>query len=331
MIPMGFTRAGTFYYGYAPRARDVYIAKLDPETGKIAGRPEKLASRFEGLNSSSAYSPDGKYLAYVSGRSPLMMSEVRLNLLRIRSLDTGQERELVTNLRLNRLDTPRWFPDQRSLLLAARDESARMGIYEVNVQTGEATALVQETPEGVFHSQVTSRQGKAFFFVELDKTKDLCRILFRDLASGQEKELYRAPFIERFTLSLSPDGRWLAFLNRTDNRVLRVMPATGGEPRELYRFVHRGNHYITHAWTADGKYILLSRWRSEQGSPWTLWRVPVAGGEPQEMGLEMECDTLSVHPDGRQIAFSASSSPTYNEVWVMENFLAALRASAKKR
>lgn len=333
ILPMGFTRDGSFYYGYGRLATDVYVASLDPKAGLVAGTAQKLVKRFEGANASGAYSPDGKYLAYLSGRSSpgLGPGSPNLNLLRIRSLDSGQERELALNLRLISLDALSWFADGRSLLLGARDMDLRLGIYEINVQTGEAAALVQEGPGISFHGQVAARQGKAFFYVRLEKAKDLCQIVFRDLATGQERELYRAPFIERFTLSLSPDGRWLAFLNRTDNRVLRITPANGGEPRELYRFVHRGNHFINHAWTADGKHILLSRWRSEQGSPWTLWRVPVAGGEPQEAGLEMRCDTLSVHPDGQRIAFSASSRPVSSEVWVMENFLPELKAIAENR
>ena len=98
------------------------------------------------------------------------------------------------------------------------------------------------------------------------------------------------------------------------------MPAAGGEPRELYRFEKIGyeGHSIT--WTADGKYILFEgegpRYRE-------LFRISADGGEPQKLGLEMNrFFNLSVHPDGRHIAFSSSGSNAIpDEVWVMENFL----------
>jgi len=52
-------------------------------------------------------------------------------------------------------------------------------------------------------------------------------------------------------------------------------------------------------------------------------RIPVEGGELQELGLEMmEFRHFSVHPDGQHIVFhSRGSSMRWPEVWVMENFL----------
>ena len=38
----------------------------------------------------------------------------------------------------------------------------------------------------------------------------------------------------------------------------------------------------------------------------TLWRVPITGGAPVSTGLAMEAlRDISMHPDGRQIAFNA--------------------------
>ncbi len=64
--PLGFTRKGSFYYGISQEGNDVYIAELDPETGKILVPPKKAIKRFEGFNMNPYYSPDGKYLAYIS-------------------------------------------------------------------------------------------------------------------------------------------------------------------------------------------------------------------------------------------------------------------------
>ena len=52
-----------------------------------------------------------------------------------------------------------------------------------------------------------------------------------------------------------------------------------------------------------------------------LWRVPIGGGDPQLLlATEEPADFLSVHPDGRRIAFYTGSSDT-TEVWVMQHFL----------
>lgn len=60
----------------------------------------------------------------------------------------------------------------------------------------------------------------------------------------------------------------------------------------------------------------------------SLWRVPVAGGEPEDLGLEMEkLRQPVISADGRKIAFTAGGRKT--EVWVMENFLQNGQAAAK--
>jgi hypothetical protein len=56
-------------------------------------------------------------------------------------------------------------------------------------------------------------------------------------------------------------------------------------------------------------------------------RVPAAGGEAQKTGLVMErISHLSVHPDGRRIAFDSGIRGNH-EIWVMENFLPSLESA----
>ena len=56
-----------------------------------------------------------------------------------------------------------------------------------------------------------------------------------------------------------------------------------------------------------------------------LWRVPVSGEEPQKIELPGEHVAFpSVHPDGRRLAYTGGRAGQ-NEIWVLENFLAALR------
>ena len=150
-----------------------------------------------------------------------------------------------------------------------------------------------------------------------------------DLNSGKEQELYRFPkFALRVRMALSPDGRRLAFLNNDQNavRILRIMPAAGGVAKETWNFgkAEPGAPGQSLAWTADGRFILVSQHDRADARNWELWRVPVEGGKPEKMGLEMRWGIapITVHPDGRQIAFgSKQTADTASEVWVMENFL----------
>ena len=55
-----------------------------------------------------------------------------------------------------------------------------------------------------------------------------------------------------------------------------------------------------------------------------MWRVPAEGGEPERLGLTVDqLMWLRLHPDGRHVGFGTWQ--TKLEVWVMENFLPAVR------
>jgi Tol biopolymer transport system component len=109
------------------------------------------------------------------------------------------------------------------------------------------------------------------------------------------------------------------------------MPAEGGEPREIYS--HRpwldGSRFWGLAWTPDGRYLMFSRPEGSASNPKVgdLWRVPVAGGHPEKVGVAMNISRFPrVHPDGQRIAFESFDRGTF-EVWALENFLPKLRAS----
>lgn len=130
-------------------------------------------------------------------------------------------------------------------------------------------------------------------------------------------------------LALSPDGQRLAFVERVSKGSfsLRIMPASGGEPREILD-QWKGRWL---RWTPDGRHLLFAR-RKGRDQPIELWRIAVEGvegGEPQKV-LELDAkglrfQHLSIHPDGQRIAFSSGRGGS--EVWVMENFLPALKGS----
>lgn len=319
IVPMGFTRNGSFYYVQGQWMIDVYVAGMDPETGKILAPAEKAIKRFEGVNSWPEYSPDGKYLAYVSTRSRTFQSAVRPNILCIRSLETGVEREFSTKFK--RLAGPRWSPDGQIVYLAAWDNQG-MGIYQVNTQSGEFTSMVRTEPPASLHRHEISPDGKIFIYGQRDKPEEPCRILSRDLATGEEKQLYAGP--DRTMFSISPDGRWLAMIDQGKKKVLRIMPTSGGEPKELLRFEEARSYFGSLEWTADGKYILFPRIHPANDYPrFALWRIAAEGGEPQELNLVMATfQDLSAHPDGTHLAFDSTGFTLKRPaIWVMENFL----------
>jgi Tol biopolymer transport system component len=334
--PLGVTRDGSFFYGYSPQVLDVYVARLDPGTGAVLTPPAKVVQQFEGANDWPSYSPDGKQLAYVSARRSVTLLRPRFNVLCVRSVDTGKEKEFSTGF--ERLAGTRWSPDGRALFVAGWDAQGALGIYRVDAERGTVTPVVEKVkfPPATLRAHEVSGDGKVLYYVRLDQPGG-CRVIAHDLAGGKERDLYREPGGGCVNIALSPDGGRLALLNlprQTDgDRIIKVMPSGGGEPKEIFRFPQFGMNWIPLVWTAGGQHLLFPRQKQPSGvSPtWSLWRVPAAGGEAQNLGLEMSgIGSLTAHPDGQRIAL-ASAGPEVRdgEVWVMENFLPEAKAGQR--
>ncbi|GAI95006.1 unnamed protein product, partial [marine sediment metagenome] len=191
--PLGFTREGSFYYGYSKKNNNIYSVELDPETGEILALPKKIITRFEGYNQSPIYSPDGKYLAYISRRFPMTIypdytiAKLGGNVLCIRSLETGKEREIFPNLK-NKFFHPRWSPDGSSVFVMVWDTN---DIYRIDTQTGKAALVLFDDKMDASPFEL-SPDGKTIFFVRRDRKAKIYQFIAQDLKSGDQKELYRS-------------------------------------------------------------------------------------------------------------------------------------------
>jgi Tol biopolymer transport system component len=324
--PMGFTRNGSFIYSVSNQMTDIYAIDIDPDSGKVQSPPTKATQRYEGSNRSPDYSADGKYLAYISTRGPRPLQR---NVLCIRNVQTGKEREL--NPDQIDFNYPRWSPDGRFISVEGNDKEGNVGIYRIDIKAGNVDPVVQVEPGVVIYSHRWSKDGKSIFYTRSDpdaKGPTYSRsshIYVQDISSGQEKALSGSP-PDAKDIDISPDGRWLALLNRDEKRSLRIIPTSGGEPQDIYSFEQQSNFIISPTWIVGGQYILFYRIASDSSEAETtceLVRIPAEGGELQGLGLKMaEFRHFSVHPDGQHIVFHSRGTKTsWPEVWVMENFL----------
>jgi len=331
ILPIGLTHQSALYYGVVRATEDVYIADLDPKTGKVTRPPRKAIEHFVGGNFSPSYSPDWKYLAYVSrrGNSPYPVN--RGNALCIRSLDTGQEQIFyreIWKLGLRYIQTPQWSPDCRFISFGGGEGMSITGNYRINLETGAITRILPYDPDDWRMGDKYGPDGP-IFFERGNRKEDFSQIVVRDLESGEERELYRFPTLERgIGIALSPDGSWLSFVNVGWGgvRSLRIIPTSGGNAREIWSFgeVKKGTPNVSHTWAPDGRHILFSAPDPSDLPSWDLWRVPVEGGKPEEMGLQKRWGIkhLTIRPDGRQLTFAGrGGSSMKSELWVMENFL----------
>jgi Tol biopolymer transport system component len=191
-------------------------------------------------------------------------------------------------------------------------------LYRIDVLSGEVVPIVAGPSAGFRPQGVWSKEGKAIFYSRGGG------LWSRDLDTNREVEIFRKPAGESpgsgRNLALSRDGQWLAF---GDRRVLMVVPSSGGDPHELMRLQSgEEGSFSGLEWAGDGRHLLFSIGDAIGMTP-ELWRISVDGGKPEKTGLATQrWATLAVHPDGRQVAFTAGE--TKQEVWVMENVLPSL-------
>jgi Tol biopolymer transport system component len=316
--PLGMTRDGKLYYGISTGSSDVFVASIDPATGKVLAPPAKAIRKYETFNSTPDWSPDGQFLVCRSSRGK-MTNEPPV--LLIRSMQTNEVRELIPKTPGGRLMSYylRWSPDGSSFLGIGRDEKENVGaLLSVDTRTGEAKVVARADSgvdgKGNIIAPDWSPDGKYIYFIRIGN--EFRRVLKFELETGVEKEIYRFPKASGpFWLASSPDGRHLAV---KADRKIRILSLDGAESRELTE-AYSGTVL---AWMPDGKNILYAKdFEGSQGAV-ELWCVPAAGGEPQKAGLSMShLSILRVSPDGKHIAFTASEQPEKSEVWVMENFL----------
>ena len=143
-------------------------------------------------------------------------------------------------------------------------------------------------------------------------------------------------------LAVSPDGLQLAFASFSG---ISVMPIGGGEPRVVLRLpntrvadglVSAGDKISIAAgltWTRDGQFLIYGTGPNQELSFWTpaqqLWQVAVDGkSPPRKFGPAIEdgMQEVTLHPDGRRIAFTQTREIPSTGVWALENFLPPLAA-----
>jgi Tol biopolymer transport system component len=319
MEPFAVTSSGKLYSTSFSMGNDVYTAAFDYSTGKLVSPPASAVQTFIGSNLAPDWSPDGKSLAYLSRRG--LPTEGRF-VIGIRSVTTGEVREISLAIRRPDLGGGvRWSADGRSLLAAGQDFKGRTGIFRIDAQNGQTSAILTQDRQGI-SGPTESPAGRHLFYRRFVGPE--LAILKRDLASGSEVELIKA--VRLGGIDLSPDGRHILITAsdpKTKSNTLLLVPTSGGEPKELMRRV-QPQILAPYAWAPDSKSFLV---RVPTGEGSGNWRVALDGTSavklPSDIPRVRSRPLLGTRlaPDGKSIAFHVNEPPK-QEIWATENFLA---------
>jgi tricorn protease len=131
-------------------------------------------------------------------------------------------------------------------------------------------------------------------------------------AGGLARRLTAHPGVELFA-KFSPDGASIAFTGQYDgDEQVYVVPATGGEPRQLTFYPAHGplaprwgyDHQV-YGWTPDGKSILFRSLRDANGgrTETALYTVALEGGLPVRLPMPT-AGAGDFAPDGERLVYS---------------------------
>ncbi len=174
---------------------------------------------------------------------------------------------------------------------------------------GRTRVIDFTTDEGTGMSVAVSPDGTWIAF-------DLLGHIYRmPIAGGEAKAITQntGPALN-FHPAISPDGKQIAFTSDRNGQLnIWVMDADGGHPQLVHG--DAATRYLQSTWDPDGKSIVAVRLFRSPGRSWhrqnrTLYRLPVAGGEPVALIDEhlTQPDAPSFSPDGKYLYYHVSYS-----------------------
>jgi len=343
----GFTAAGSLHYQLSTGQAEVYLASID---GAKPITPTPISPRLALSNFYPVWSGDGRYVAYTSERSATGDRELWVH-------DTQADDDHRVLAGVQGAGRPfGWSPDGSKILASGRNDQR---LLVVDRATGSIQEIAREViraswlPAGivylsgrqvVVYDDATQRIVRRFnyqdpsfagFSLSPDGRSALAvhkdgRLTLTETASGRSHEWQDSGVLSLGNMSfMAPHASGVAYVatrKGLSGRVKTLMFWGGaGPPRELLR-ASSPNEFSLSGWHGDGRDLFVVRWQQRSGAAAlekrneTLWRVPVSGDDAVSTGLAIEgLRDISIHPDGRRIAFNAGWKG--GDPWVMENFL----------
>jgi dipeptidyl aminopeptidase/acylaminoacyl peptidase len=247
-------------------------------------RTIQLTNRSKESESTPRFSPDGRYLAFISSRTDKHDNDQLWLLDR-----TGGEARALTKLDGSVVDYA-WSPNSRQIALVVLDP-------DPDQSKDDAKDDDDKPPKPIV---IDRFQFKRDIDGYLGTRRQ--RLMLLDVATGQAQRLLTGDF-DDYLPAFSPDGSRIAFVSnrdpdpdRTYNSDLWVVPAATGSqtPTRLTTFAGADNDpdYESYpAWSPDGRSIAYI-----QGGPVELFSygtrhlavVPASGGEPRVLTASLD-------------------------------------------
>jgi len=285
---------------FAPDGNYFYFVRSDPGASGnlkflyraplLGGTPEKLA---EDVDSNVTFSPDGRKVAFMRYDNP----EPGKYQMIVRSMDQGTETVLASGPTGQRLLSPAWSPDGKTILCVINQPNGALtGLSSVDASTGQQRMISRS--QDALGLPVWMPDGKGLLALDSDRSTNYTRaqIVFVSYPDGAITPVTRDTN-NYSDLSIAASGQLLATVLSEGRWNLSVMSASGGTDA---RPIVPVTSFASVSWMHDGRLINDSDNQLHWVNPDTGAKGVFATQEDSVAGDPRECS------DGRTIVFVLS-------------------------
>jgi dipeptidyl aminopeptidase/acylaminoacyl peptidase len=292
------------WVAYTVNTIDVAADKSDTDVWMVSwdgAQNLRITASSENENA-PRWSPDGRYLSFLSGR-PGKAKGTQVWLLD----RSGGEAQQFTDVK-GKLSSYEWSPDSKTLLLVMADRDPNDTSDEERPSPGAPA----KAPKPIVIDRYKFKQDVQGYL-----TQPPPRLYLFDVAA-KKAEALTADTIEAASPTWSPDGKSIAFLGKEGKDAERyntwnvyVMEArAGAAPRQVthYDGIHSSASRGRADWSPDGTRLVYLQSSGAKLNAYNMSRlavVPAAGGEPRLLAGQLDRGISSPRftTDGAGIVF----------------------------
>jgi len=289
----------------------LYRRRLD------GGEPRLVAEDIE--IHTPAWSPDGRWIAYVSGNfqyayGGAVLGNLGPSAVFVVAADGGAPIQLSDRQHL--YTSPTWAADSRSLFVVSSRDGGR-DVYRIRLdRRGRAEGGAERLTTGLGAGTIAlSPDGAQLAYTAFTNSANVWAVAIP--ATGVASVRSAVPVTSGSQhiegVSATADGAWLVYdSDRSGNADIWKVSLTGGEPVQLTTDPH--DDFIP-AWSRDGRSVVFHSWRHGNRD---VYVIGADGQGEQRVTSDSSHDFYADwSPDGRRIAFHSNRTAP-QQVFVVE-------------